>query len=91
MADRARNEPRDLFDIWHLAQHGLLDVPMLLPAIREKLAFRGKTEANFSESIKAKETKYRKLWDTRLSSQMAELPEFDNVWRTVGKILRQIP
>jgi len=90
MADRARNEPRDLFDIWHLAKNGLLDVPTLLPAIKEKLAFRGKTEAGFSAAIKTKEAKYRKLWEIRLASQVADLPEFDHVWRSVGKILRQI-
>ena len=90
MADPARNEPRDLFDIWYLAEHQLLELPILLPAVHDKMTFRNKTDLNFTALIREKEAKYRKLWKIRLSNQMAELPEFEGVWRTVGKILRKM-
>ena len=40
LADRARNEPRDLYDLWHLVSHGGIDLASLVPAITAKLAFR---------------------------------------------------
>lgn len=89
MSDPARNEPRDLFDIWYLGERGLLDPAILSAAIQEKLVFRGRAIQNFFAAIQDKESRYRKLWEIRLSSQMIELPEFDRVWRSVGKTLRQ--
>ena len=33
--------------------------------------------------LAAKETRFKKLWQARLSAQMADLPEFDGVYRSV--------
>ena len=40
LADRARNEPRDLYDFWHLVSCEGIDLARLAPAIAAKLAFR---------------------------------------------------
>lgn len=40
LADRARNEPRDLYDLWHLVCYEGVELDQLLPAITSKLAFR---------------------------------------------------
>lgn len=36
-----------------------------------------------------KEARLRKTWESRLSTQMAYLPEFDNVYRSVKRAFRQ--
>lgn len=89
LADRARNEPRDLFDLWHLTSSEGLDLGPLAGAMRQKLEFRGKPCEGISDSIRNKEARLRALWSKRLAYQMTILPEFDDVFRAVLRTLRQ--
>jgi predicted nucleotidyltransferase component of viral defense system len=87
--DVARNEPRDLYDLWHLLSHDFLKATELIDAVGQKMRFRGKDLANTREILIRKEGRLKKLWKTRLLSQMAELPEFDQAHRFVMRELRQ--
>lgn len=89
LLDAARNEPRDLYDIWFLTSLGHVDLRDLTHAIERKWEFRKKKPANTREALETKEARYEKLWDMRLSAQMAELPKFDHVFRTVRRALRE--
>jgi hypothetical protein len=42
LADPARNEPRDLYDLWHLTSNEGMELGHLIPAICQKLEFRRK-------------------------------------------------
>lgn len=86
--DKARNEPRDLYDIWYLLR-GHLQLSDVTAAVEEKWSFR---QSNFTltrATLATKETRYLKLWAARLSSQMVELPHFDEVLREVRRAFRQ--
>lgn len=85
----ARNEPRDLYDVWYLVNGQHVDLTDLGDAIEKKLEFRGKALADVRGQFLTKEVRYRKLWASRLSAQMVELPEFTTVYRTVRRALRQ--
>ncbi|MCC6806885.1 MAG: nucleotidyl transferase AbiEii/AbiGii toxin family protein [Deltaproteobacteria bacterium] len=87
LGDRARNEPRDLYDAWYLAD-GHVVVEELVPAIASKLAFRGKKLGEIGAELKKKEARLEKLWSTRLSAQMVTRPEFEGVFRSVQRVLR---
>jgi len=87
--DPARNEPRDLYDLWFLVSHDFLKLGEIRDAVGQKMLSRGKKLANTREIFIRKETRLKKLWESRLSSQMAELPEFDQVTRRVVRELRQ--
>lgn len=89
LLDRARNEPRDLYDVWHLVEGGHVELAGLVHAIESKLDFRGKKLADVRGEFQAKEARYKKLWDARLSAQLVELPEFARVYRAVRRALRQ--
>jgi predicted nucleotidyltransferase component of viral defense system len=89
LADRARNEPRDLYDLWHLTSSEGVELGDLLDAVRQKLEFRGKPFEGISEAIRVKEGRLRALWSHRLAYQMTILPEFDEVFRAVQRTLRQ--
>lgn len=89
LSDRARNEPRDLFDVWYLTSNGHVELPELRDAIQQKLALRRRTLDTVGPEFKAKEARLRKLWTTRLAPQMSFLPEFDGVFRAVQRSLRQ--
>jgi predicted nucleotidyltransferase component of viral defense system len=89
LGDRARNEPRDLYDAWYLTTEGHVDVGHLLADVESKLEFRGRTLATLGDELQKKEARLKKLWSTRLADQMAKLPEFDGVFRAVQRALRQ--
>ncbi len=88
LTDRARNEPRDLYDVWYLTSEEHVDLAMLIPEIDSKLEFRGRSRDTMGEELEKKEARYKKLWNTRLDSQMAVLPPFDNVFPSVRRSLR---
>jgi uncharacterized protein len=88
LTDKARNEPRDLYDLWHLTNEGLIDFSTLIPEVEAKLSFRGRTRDEMTSELATKEARYRKLWTVRLGQQMATLPPFDDVFRAVRRSLR---
>jgi uncharacterized protein len=88
LMDRARNEPRDLYDIWYLCDRELVRLGDLVPALEEKLRFRGKSIAGVRANFAEKEDRYRRLWSLRLDAQMSELPEFESTYRAVRRHLR---
>jgi hypothetical protein len=89
LTDKARNEPRDLYGLWHLTAKGHVDLAILVPEIEKKLAFRGRNRDAMTDELVAKEPRYRKLWTARLEQQMATLPAFDDVFRAVRRSLRE--
>jgi predicted nucleotidyltransferase component of viral defense system len=89
LMDAARNEPRDLYDVWYLARDSHVELADLIGAIEDKWAFRQKRPADPRAAFESKEGRYKKLWDKRLSAQMATLPEFEEVYRFVRRSLRQ--
>jgi len=89
LLDPARNEPRDLYDIWFLTSNGHANLGDLMHAIEKKWEFRKRKRADAREALASKEARYMKLWDVRLAAQMAELPEFAEVFRFVRRALRE--
>jgi predicted nucleotidyltransferase component of viral defense system len=89
LADRARNEPRDLYDLWHLVCCEGVELDQLLPAITAKLAFRNLESVGIQETVAKKETRLKVLWAVRLANQLSELPAFDQVFREFRRAIRQ--
>jgi predicted nucleotidyltransferase component of viral defense system len=89
LADRARNEPRYLYDLWHLTVNERLELGPLADAMRQKLEFRRKPFEGIAEAIRNKEARLKALWANRLAYQMTTLPEFDGVFRAIQRVLRQ--
>lgn len=88
LQDRARNEPRDLYDLWFLTTRAGIEIEDLVGAIDEKLHFREKEMTGLEGRVAAKEARLKALWNSRLGHQMETLPEFDEVFRTVRRELR---
>jgi predicted nucleotidyltransferase component of viral defense system len=89
LLDAARNEPRDLYDLWFLTSYRHVDIGSLKHAIEKKWAFRKRKPADAREVLASKEARYKKLWKVRLAAQMAELPEYGEVFRLVRRALRE--
>ena len=89
LQDRARNEPRDLYDLWFLTSHAGVDIGPLIVAVTKKIRFREKDPTGIEDRILAKEARLNALWSGRLGHQMEALPQYDEVFRTVRRELRQ--
>jgi len=88
LSDRARNEPRDLYDLWHLLGSTDLRVAEMRAELDAKLALRQRVIAGMEQAIAAKEDLLRRLWATRLAHQMSHLPPFDDIFREVMRAVR---
>lgn len=89
LLDPARNEPRDLYDLWHLTTSGYVNPADLTEAVELKMKFRGKQLTDVKENFIHKGARLKKLWQARLSFQMTLLPEFERVFRATLRELRQ--
>ncbi|MFT4178867.1 MAG: nucleotidyl transferase AbiEii/AbiGii toxin family protein [Thermomonas sp.] len=88
LSDRARNEPRDLYDLWYLLGSSDLRLDELRAELDAKLAFRQRTAVGLEQAVAGKEDRLRRLWSGRLTHQMSQLPAFDNVFREVQRTIR---
>lgn len=87
--DKARNEARDLYDMWYLVENAAINIGELKSSFMEKLEFRGKKFEEICGEFIKKEARLEKMWNERLSHQMDKLPEFDGVYRLVKKEFRK--
>ena len=88
LSDRARNEPRDLYDLWYLLSTYDLHIAEMQPELETKLAFRQRDTENILQAVTKKEEHLRRLWRARLSHQISELPPYNDVYRHVVRALR---
>lgn len=88
LTDRARNEPRDLYDLWYLLGANDVRFDELRPELDAKLAHRQRTVVGIEQAVAVKEQRLRRLWEARLAHQMSLLPPFDNVFREVLRVVR---
>ncbi|WP_263352698.1 nucleotidyl transferase AbiEii/AbiGii toxin family protein [Acidicapsa acidisoli] len=89
LQDRARNEPRDLYDLWFLTSHAGVEIGHLIGAITEKSAFGKEILRASKPASSQKKARLKTLWGSRLGHQMEALPEYDEVFRTLRRALRQ--
>lgn len=88
LSDRARNEPRDLYDVWYLMSGKHVELSNLIRELESKLEFRGRTLAGIGEEFVKKLSRYKKLWNIRLAAQISILPHYDEVARSVKREFR---
>jgi predicted nucleotidyltransferase component of viral defense system len=89
LTDPARNEPRDLYDLWYLTDSEEVHLDQIVPAICQKLEFREKPCEGLQVALARKEARLHALWNTRLAYQMAVLPPFELVFRAMRRTFRQ--
>lgn len=88
LSDRARNEPRDLYDLWYLFGTTGLRIAELRSELDAKLALRQRSVKGMEQTIAAKEDRLRRLWTIRLAHQMNQLPPYDDVFREILRVVR---
>jgi predicted nucleotidyltransferase component of viral defense system len=86
----ARNEPRDVYDLWYILEREKVDVGLLASDFKKKCQFARIALRNMAGLLKEKEHVYEKLWEGRLRQQMPRLPDYEGVSRSLQKRLREL-
>ena len=85
-----RTEPRDLYDVWWLLESGRIEpVPFVDDFVR-KAEHKGHDPGRLYKVLSQKQPRLERLWQARLSRQVQELPDFEEVMRTVRRHVRQL-
>ena len=82
-----RAEPRDLYDLWFLLKNYRLDSRAVRANFKKKFGYELKPKIitpNLHNAL------YRDRWNSRLSNQIANLPDFDKVLREAEESLRDL-
>jgi len=84
-----RTAPRDIYDLWYLLEVEGQDIEDHIFAFQDKAKHKGCDANELNKVIKQKEKTFAKYWKDHLANQMTEIPDFNDVWRELGKHWRK--
>ncbi len=84
-----RTTARDLYDLWYLFSQEDLDIVDFIFGFKEKSIHKGHDPSTFSEKVSVKYKPLKGQWVKSLTSQIHNLPNFEEVWREFNKHLRK--
>jgi len=83
-----RTEPRDLYDVYWLFESGDADAHSLPQGFALKCRHKGVDPGRLEEALTGKLPAIGRLWTSRLAMQVPDLPDLDDVLRSVRRHLR---
>lgn len=84
-----RTEPRDLYDIWYIFEIESLNIENYIYTFKAKARYKGYDPDQFVPTLEKKKIIFQKNWEQHLSVQLNDLPDFEDVWRGLGKHWRK--
>lgn len=85
-----RMQARDFYDIWYLLEVHQMDVDFYIEEFKQKCADKNLNPTNFSKKLNNRLPQYKGRWESSLSEQIKELPDFERVTREVLRHLRKL-
>jgi len=84
-----RTAPRDIYDLWYLFEVEGHDIEDHIFAFQEKAKYKEYDPNELTKMMEQKEKIFAKNWKDHLANQMTEIPDFNDVWRELGKHWRK--
>lgn len=85
-----RMQARDFYDIWYLLEQEKMEVEYYLNEFTEKCAAKNINPADFPKKLAERLPSYKGRWQSSLSEQIQNLPNFERVEREVLRRLRNL-
>ncbi len=85
-----RMQARDFYDIWYLLEQHAMDVNFYLKEFANKCESKKLNPANFQKKLIERLPQYKGRWESSMSEQIQNLPDFDQVEREVMRHLRKL-
>lgn len=80
-----RTMPRDLYDLWYLFENENHNIEDYIFDFQKKAESKGKNPNEFVNTVVGKEDRFEREWNNNLVNQIKAVPDFKEVWRTLGK------
>jgi uncharacterized protein len=85
-----RMQARDFYDIWYLlAEHGM-DVDFYVSEFEAKCKSKDLIHTDFPKKLDERLAQYKGRWESSMSEQIKDLPDFDQVEREVQRHLKKL-
>lgn len=85
-----RMQARDFYDIWYLLEQQGMEIEYYLDEFAGKCAVKNLNPADFPKKLADRLPSYKGRWQSSLSEQIQNLPNFERVEREVLRRLRNI-
>jgi len=83
-------QARDFYDIWYLLEKHGIDVDFLINEFSNKCTNKGLSADDFHSKLEERMPQYKSRWETTLSEQIHDLPDFEQVEREVTRHLKKL-
>lgn len=85
-----RMQARDFYDIWYLLEQHAMEVDLYLNEFETKCKSKELNHIEFTEKLAKRLPQYKGRWESSMSEQIKDLPEFDQVEREVLRHLKKL-
>ncbi len=85
-----RMQARDFYDIWYLLEEYEMDVNFYVSEFETKCKCKDIRHTDFNKKLDERLPQYRGRWNSSLSEQIKNLPDFDKVEREVQRHLKKL-
>ena len=84
-----RTFPRDVYDIWYLFEIEDENIEDYVFNFNKKTEFKKLNPHDFLSTVRNKKDTFKRQWNEHLVNQISEVPDFEEVWRGLGKHWRK--
>lgn len=84
-----RMQARDFYDIWYLLEIHEMDVDFYTTEFRNKCESKGIEPTEFHHKLERRLPQYKSRWQSSLTDQIHDLPDFDELLRAVMRHLKK--
>lgn len=85
-----RMQARDLYDIWYLLEIHEMDAGFYLAEFEAKCRSKDMLHTDFPKKLDERLPQYKGRWQSSMSAQIKNLPDFDQVQREVQRHLKRL-
>jgi predicted nucleotidyltransferase component of viral defense system len=85
-----RMQARDFYDLWYLLEQHGMDVDLCKSEFESKCKSKELNPADFPKKLVERLPQYKGRWQSSMSEQIKDLPDFDQVEREVQKHLKNL-
>ena len=85
-----RMAARDFYDIWYLLVMQEMDVAFRMNEFAKKCASKKLNHADFTKKLAERLPQYKGRWESSMSEQIKNLPDFEQVEREVQRHLKKV-
>lgn len=85
-----RMQARDFYDLWYLLEQHGMDVGFCKSEFESKCKSKGLNPSDFPKKLTERLPQYKGRWQSSMSEQIKNLPDFDQVEREVQRHLKKL-